>query len=514
MALTVQKQPNTIVLSGNPAEFVVSSDTIIISNHKIHVQIYDTNSYGAINQLIGEESLPVINNSAEFDISDYLYKSTELNITIYDLFDKIPRPLSALNSYYVKIFETYNGDNTPRNLSTIGPLFSVDGGFSKIFLNNYLANGKNFYDDFLLDTKSFLTWSPVKKIGWNQHDFLFFITHSADYYYYKIIAYFKNSQTEEIDSEQALLNAYTLAWVNSSYLANQLDSIDTIDNVIDYYTVQVFNSQDEAVTEQKTYYIDRGTYPQNRQFIFKNSLGAYDIICLKGISEHVNGINRTVGYFQTKEAISFSEFIENYKAASGFLVTHYNDLSSAQRYITELFNSREIYEILGKEIIPVIPTGDKLKVKKDDEFLYSFVFEYSYAYTDEYFSPFDTEQYLNPRIFYRDGDIDDVAPGQTATVDFNVWMNQDATVTFTLNWGNDVGTTTIDDVSLVENVPKPLTSSIAIPGNVSGNRILVITDSQGGKYNIPYRVHDDVMLYNDGIEMLYNDETETEMLYN
>jgi hypothetical protein len=512
MALTIQKQPEIINLSGNQVEFVISSDTVVNSNHKINIQVYNTTSFGFINQLIGEEVLPVINNSASFDMADYMKLETPFDLTVLDLFDTVPQIFDSVNRVYFRIFETYNGDGIEYNRVDIGPRYAVNGGFSSIYLKNYIASGKKFYADFVLADKKFLSWAPDKKLTWNQHDFLFWVSLMSGYAYYKIVLTFNDATTEEIDSEQALVSIYKLAYINTSFLANSLDAYETSTKKIVSYTVQVFNASDVAITEAKTYYIDRTTYNFGRQFIFRNSLGGYDIIYLKGISENTNEIQRTVGYFQTKDAISFSEFNETYKAASGFLVTHYNDLGAAQRYITELFTSKEIYEIVGREIIPIISESNKVLIKRDNEFLFSFAFEYRYAQIDSYFAPLDTEQYLNPRIFYRDGIIEDVAPGATATVEFDVFMNANATVNFSLNWGNDVGTGAINSVSLVNGVPQTLTSTISVPGNVGGERLLTITDSLGGKYYIAYNVVEHNMLFNDGEEMLFNDDEE--MLFN
>lgn len=512
MTLSLYKQPTTVVLSGNPVVFSLGSNTVTLTNHKIHIEIYRLiDNWSSV--LVGEESLPVISGSTcLFDLSDYLKYETLLNITVLDLFDIIPQSLNSNKRYIFKIFESYNNDGIKHNYFTTSQIWAVNGGFSKLFLKNYLAIYKDFFTDFISTDKKFLSWAPDKNICWNQHDILFFMGLETVKYYYKITLTFSDNSTQVIDSAESYCAINQLSWLNSSYLSNSLDAYETEDKIIKSYTIQVFNASDVAVTEIKTYYLDRNTYNFSRQFIFRNSFGAYDIIMLKGISEQSNEIQRTVGYFQTKDATSFSEYSQNYKAASGFLVTNYTDLSAAQQYITELFNSKEIYEIVGSEIVPVIQSNNKIKINQDNEFLFSFNFEYAYAQSDSYFSPLDREQYLNPRIFYRNGDIDDVAPTQTATVDFDIWINENATVTFTLDWGAAIGTTYITSEVLTADVVKSLTSSITIPGNITGEQLLTITDSLGGKYYIPYLVNDTVMLFNDGVEMQFNDGEQ--MLYN
>lgn len=510
MALTIQKQPATIILSGNPAELVISSNTVVNSNHKIHVRLYKYNETTLRGDLLGEEALPVINNSASFDISDYLKEESFFNLTIFDLFDVIPQKYLDIPRFYFICFETYDGTGIEYNAITSSYIYAINGGFANLYLQNYNSENKTFFQNFLTTDKKFLTWSPVKKITWNQHDFLFFVSLSTGYYSYKITITFNDTSTQEISSNTNRIYSYKINYINTSILANKLDSYETEDKKIVSYTVQVFISG--AVTEARTYYVDRNTYNFGRQFIFRNSLGAYDIIYLKGISQQTNELQRTIGYYQSKEINTFSEFNETYKAASGFIINNYSNSALARQYVIEFINSREIYEIVGKNIVEITPENSKIKINQDDEFLFSFMFEYRYSKNDLFFAPIDTEQYLNPRIFYRNGDIPDVAPGQLATVNFDVFINTNATVNFTLSWGVDIGTTYLNGVDLIEDVTESLTDSITIPGNVSGPQLLTIYDNLGGRYYIPFNVVDNLMLFNDGEQMLFNDNEE--MNYN
>jgi hypothetical protein len=265
-----------------------------------------------------------------------------------------------------------------------------------------------------------------------------------------------------------------------------------------------YTASEINLSETRTYYIDRNIYNFGRQFVFMNSLGTFDIIHLKGLSENVNELQRTIGFFQTLNKTSHSEFSENYKVASGFICNQFDDIGAAQRYITELFNSREIYEIVGQRFVSISPASNKVKINKDAEFLYSFIFDYNYSHTDQFYAPLDTEQYFNPRIFYTNGIIAEVAPGQIATVNFDARINVDTTINFTLDWGADVGTSVMNNRAFSNDITESLSSSIEIPGNVNGDRTLIITDSIGGAYYIPYSVNDNLLLFNDGDTMLFN----------
>jgi len=502
MALTVQVQPQDIILSGNPATLTVSSNTVTQSNHKIHVEILQ----GELK--IGEEEAPLLNNSATFDVSDYLKKNVKTNFSIFDfLVNKVQLASNRLTSFKLRVYETYNGDGIQHNKLFLASFYVIEGGFSRIFQKNYLSSGKKFYNNFLLDEKRFLTWSPQKKITVNQYDFLYFIyTGSTQYIRARLRLFFDDNTTSEVYSLNYQASSMHMYFVNTSYLAYELENQESSKKIIKYEVVIIRGSSVE-ITETKTYYIDRNTYNNSRHIVFRNSLGGYDIICLKGVSEQNNSIERTIGYFQTKDDVSNSKFKENFQAASGFMLTQYNSVEDARNYITELINSKEIYEIVGKNIIPVIPTSKKFSPKRDGEFLFSFTFEYQYAYSDEYFSPFEREQYVNPRILYENGEVtpSPVDAGQTATLNFDITINDNVTVDFEINWGDGIGTTLISGEVISKDLQKSLTSSIVIPANVEGTRNVLIIDSLGGVYEVEYYIGDFEMLFETGEPMLFED---------
>ncbi|NHZ86028.1 MAG: hypothetical protein GWP19_09120, partial [Planctomycetia bacterium] len=505
MSLTIHKNPLGITLSGNPAHVDVSSNTIIISNHKIHCRIKQSGI------IVGEDALPVINNAVSFDISDLLKKKKILDINIFDLFDKTIKKIDGLfEKFNLDIFETYNGDGIEHNTIYLGSFKVLQAGFSTIFLKNYDAANKSFYNNFLLEDKKFLTWASKKTLTWNQHDLLFFISTkpSTINYHARFTLYFDDASTTNVDTEKILLLFPTITYFSTSLLTHSLLSYET-DNKLVKYDVVMNDDNEIAQSEVKTYYVDRTFYNQQRQFIFKNSIGGYDVIMLKGITDSTDEIQRTVGFFQTEDIITHSDFKESYSANSGFLITQYKDPKSAKKYIIELINSREIYEILGQEFIPVIPSDKKISITRDDEFLYSFNFNYKYAYADEFYSTFDETQYFNPIIMYRNGIVTNAIQGQIAVLDFEAMINADINVDFEINWGPDVGITTIN-TALVDGVWKPLQTSIEIPANATLDQQIEITDNIGGRYLIDYTITEAIVLNTDqtilqqiGIELVF-----------
>lgn len=490
MSLTIHKQPTDIVLTGNPVAVNVSSNTVTQSDHKIHVRII----FSA--EVLAEDSLPVVNNFANFDISDYLKSLKSLPLTVFGLFAKtIQNVAFMLAIFQIDVFETYNGDGLEHNKISIPPFSVMQGGFSTIFLNNYQASNRNFYNNYLTEDKKFLTWQPEKKLTWNQHDFLFFIPIfvGKQNIYGRFTLYYSDATTSIIDTEDLLAGGKSPYYLNTSILAHGLLSGETPTKKLVKYEVVINDAADDPLTEIRTYYVDKTYYNQQRMFIYKNSFGVYDQIMLKGMSESVDEIQRTVGFFQDQDFISDSEFTESYNANSGFLTTQYKNARTAKKYVAELVNSREIFEILGAELIPVIPTSKKVNIIKDDEFLYSFPFEYKYAYSDEFFAPFDDKQYFNPIMTYRNGAVSNAIQGQTAVLDFEAMLNADANVDFEINWGPDVGITNLN-TNMVDGVWQALQTSILIPDNASLNQQIEITDSIGGRFLLDYTIIEAIVI--------------------
>ena len=106
MSLTVDKFPEDIVLSGNPIEIKVTADTTGVSFHKIHVRIIKGSD------IIGEDSLPVIENSVTFDVSDYLKIDENINFHIVGFFQLGLIQTNFTETFHFEIFETYNSDGT------------------------------------------------------------------------------------------------------------------------------------------------------------------------------------------------------------------------------------------------------------------------------------------------------------------------------------------------------------------------------------------------------------------
>lgn len=105
-----------------------------------------------------------------------------------------------------------------------------------------------------------------------------------------------------------------------------------------------------------------------------------------------------------------------------------------------------------------------------------------------------------PLVEYRNGVISNAFFGQTAIFDFEAKINSDTQVTFTINWGAEIGITEINSI-MVDGVWKALQTSIIIPIGIDPNQTIIVTDNFGDSFEVEYVVGELVPL--DGLIALW-----------
>ena len=109
------------------------------------------------------------------------------------------------------------------------------------------------------------------------------------------------------------------------------------------------------------------------------------------------------------------------------------------------------------------------------------------------------------KVNYRDGIVSNAIFGDTAILDFEAKINRFTPVTFTINWGAQVGTTEIQS-TLDNGIYKALQTSILIPEGVDESQTINITDNFGGAYSVDYAIESGFpAILEDGNTMLWVD---------
>ncbi len=90
-----------------------------------------------------------------------------------------------------------------------------------------------------------------------------------------------------------------------------------------------------------------------------------------------------------------------------------------------------------------------------------------------------------PIVEYRNGIVTNSFFGNVAVFDFEAKINSNTQVTFTVNWGAEIGTTVINSI-MVDGVWKALQTSILIPLGVNPNQTIIVTDNFGDSFEVEY----------------------------
>jgi hypothetical protein len=118
-------------------------------------------------------------------------------------------------------------------------------------------------------------------------------------------------------------------------------------------------------------------------------MGTYDTIRVTGIRETNSEYERLSAseylfendtFYNAPQKIHLAMEQITYKASTGWLTM------DEKNWLRDLMLSKEVYEIEGENLIPVVISSKKAFISKDKENLYSLEFEYQKAYTDEFYS--------------------------------------------------------------------------------------------------------------------------------
>jgi hypothetical protein len=126
--------------------------------------------------------------------------------------------------------------------------------------------------------------------------------------------------------------------------------------------------------------MDYRSFVNAHYFIFSNSPGTYDTLMARGVGE-VNSeyvYTNISQYDFDVDKLPDRVQLDVNSTNSHYCRTGYIDAYMAE-YLAEFFESRERYEIIGSQLVPIILHDSKVTRKRDDENIFSAEFEYEYA---------------------------------------------------------------------------------------------------------------------------------------
>lgn len=373
MALSITKEPDK-VLAFKEAVFEIKTDSITGTFYRICFEVLKRNSNLEL-ILIGSDAVePDSSGVASFSIAPFL-KTLFLSQLYKHDFDGIFYYTQISEGFYYRFFYKYfDGVSIVKS--------EVDTLYSKTILNTeltdiqyklYKKNNFSLYKD-IIDRKFFLTLQPRQKlISVNQPERLFFIhasNHdSEELLYLKARIIYTNRQS--LISTGSFDNRVTdVLEIKTDYFSLNLNTFDSDSDPIIEYSVWLEDSLNSVISEEFTYIIDRRVFNNERFIIFRNRLGGYDCVrCFGNKSidfEFEHTIANSVLHYQKTS----TDATEIHKLNTGYISV------DANKYIQEIFESQEVYEIDNDTFYFIILKNDKTEAFADDKFIYNQTFEY------------------------------------------------------------------------------------------------------------------------------------------
>jgi len=385
--ITFSKKPPVVALCDNPMLFRLTTDLPAgTENIVVYIEPY----YSVGNIYLGQDALyPAPLGSVDVDLGEYL--AFGLQATRQFHFPEqgnVPwtTRTNLFKQYKIRTIETWGENSTMEGLLEMR--YVLKGKIPQWKKAAFYARWNSLLE-WVSTEKAFLTFSPTTLIttpGMVQKLYFLIYWHpqAGTRLNLRVRLYFAdgstatytpNQQTAEVSAYHVIEFAVGYSILNlGDYIATNYPG-----KTLDQYDVTAMNVE-TPVSEVRTYVMDYNTHLAEHQFIFANSLPGYDTFLATGKAEMVSEFEFTNVDQQSPGILAlpakktaFVKSKENITARSGYIS------AEMANYLGEFFESKEVYEIVGSNLYPVVFHDIKILRKKDSASLYFAEFEYEYA---------------------------------------------------------------------------------------------------------------------------------------
>lgn len=370
----------------NGADFFLNDphsgvDKIYRHGYKIVMRVLkyvDPDSY-LPHEIIGEILLtPGKDDFADFKIQEYLLSELDSNIH-YPTNRDFPVQLHTemCFRFLVQYLEFYEGEYSNFYQST-EPFFVFPGKFDIPRIESLTALQLNPYDEIVIN-KMFLSWHPLTKTvsAWQPEKLYYLKPAEVDGLLIRCTIYTENGaiSTFTFQTFNSLTNT-SIYEIPCGYSELRLDKM--WHSKVFKYEIYITNIQNHPLTERRTFILDQGAHKNDRVFLFKNSLSAFETFRCTGEFSKTNAFTFSKAHivqqfdsFTVNKQKNFSAFInETFTANSGWLSKEELDWSN------DFIISPEVFFLEDNKLFSVIITSSKIFQHKDQDELYFVKFEY------------------------------------------------------------------------------------------------------------------------------------------
>jgi hypothetical protein len=330
---------------------------------------------------------------AEVDISELLkaYLTQDFEWPESDA-DFIFARAGAILPWYFMYGEKW-GDGDYKAMIQSATHHVMFGGVSWMQQAKYNYDVTSFWTK-LQNNKYFLSWAPLTRyIGPTEPVKLYFVNHTAATSL-KLKAKLYTASSNSTITVDTVTGVADKAMYEMVLSPAKVAYTGLSDETLVKLEVWIDNQSDVRVSEIRTFYMDYSYYEHTRYFIFKNSLGAFEVIRSTGLMAKSNEYNREMAAVavdsdytsKDREEISVINLEQQKFIVSLGWLSKYANADEYRNWLRDFSLSKEVYQAIGNTLKPIRIISTNLDQGKDRDSLTAFAFEFVNAYTDEHFT--------------------------------------------------------------------------------------------------------------------------------
>lgn len=311
--------------------------------------------------------------------------------------DSYPLDISQLDNllvpstrrYEMQIGEKYGTPVQYHNIISTGRFRCFNGGFSHIVFpdkDDVVADMVNAGVLFNIGPRTMVVNSKMKY-------WLNFLPPSTDTYELVLDVYLNDTATETLTRSLGTLVSKTNSAIGVGIPQVTFASFDDVYE----YTVKIVRVSDNWESERFKFVISDIDYEFSRYFMFKNSLGMYEVVWLTGESQHKVNLQHMVAEVNVPPVYTASDammkkFNTSYTESREIPITNSSrflnvDIKDIHKLYIDLCLSDDVYIIENNKLVPVIIDNKSIDMPGDAVNINTFNLSFTYAANNRAYTP-------------------------------------------------------------------------------------------------------------------------------